>query len=32
MIDDKCVAIGSAQRIGVQNLTVGSNQQKIFKI
>ena len=32
MVGDKCVAIGSDQRIGVQYLTVGSNQQKIFKI
>ena len=32
MIGDKCVAIGSDQRIGVQYTTVGSNMQKIFKI
>ena len=32
MVGDKCVAIGSDQRIGIQYLTVGSNQQKIFKI
>ena len=32
MVGEKCVAIGSDQRIGIQYLTVGSNQQKIFKI
>jgi 20S proteasome subunit beta 3 len=32
MIGDKCCAIGSDQRFGVQYLTVASNMQKIFKI
>ena len=32
MVGDKCVAIGSDQRMGVQYLTIGSNMQKIFKI
>ena len=32
MVSDKCVVIGSDQRIGVQYFTVGSNPQKIFNI
>lgn len=32
MTGDKCVAIGSDQRFGVQYQTIGSNMQKIFKI
>ena len=32
MIGDKCCAIGSDQRLGVQYQTVSSNFQKIFVI
>ena len=32
MVGDKCVAIGSDQRLGVQYQTIASSMQKIFKI
>ena len=32
MIGDKCAAIGSDQRFGVQYQTIASNFKKIFKI
>jgi 20S proteasome subunit beta 3 len=32
MVGDRCCAIGSDQRFGVQYQTIASNAQKIFKI